>query len=99
MLFHIHKDAVSGKILFLGNILGFLGVNRAQKWTKNVKFGYVLFPLKHLILKDCSDTAFALSLVEISANSNHIWRRKGPETPQKRLFYGCCIGTKTFEIL
>ena len=51
---------VSGKILFFGNILGFQGVKWAQKWTKTVKFGYVPFPLKRLILKDCSETVFVL---------------------------------------
>ena len=60
VLFYGHKDAVSGKILVFDNISGFLGVNWAQKWTKTVNFGYVPFPLKHLILKDCSETVFVL---------------------------------------
>ena len=55
-----HKDAVPWKILVFGNILGFPGVNWAQKWTETVTFEYVLFPLKHLILKDCSETVFVL---------------------------------------
>ena len=54
------KDAVSGKILIFGNIFIFLRVNWAQKWTKTENFGYVPFPLKHVILKHCSHTAFVL---------------------------------------
>ena len=60
VLFDSHKDVVSGKFLGFGNVLGFPGVNWAQKWTKTIKFGYVPFPLKHLILKDCSETVFVL---------------------------------------
>ena len=60
MLFDSHKDVVSGKSLVFGIILGFLGVNWAKKWTKTVNFGYVPLPLKHLILKDCLETVFAL---------------------------------------
>ena len=61
MLFDSNKDVVSGKkVLGFGSILGFLGVKWAQKWTKTVNFGYVLFQLKHLILKDCSETVFVL---------------------------------------
>ena len=48
------------KILIFGNVLGFLGVSWAQKWTKTINFGYVLFLLKQLILKDCSETVFVL---------------------------------------
>ena len=60
MLFDSHKEAVSGKILFYGNMLGFPGVNWAPKWTKTFNFGYVPFLLKHLILKDCLETVFLL---------------------------------------
>ena len=60
MLFDSHKDLVSVKILVFGNILSFLVDNCAQKWTKTENFGNVPFWLKHLILKDCSDTVFAL---------------------------------------
>ena len=31
VLFDSHKDVLSGKLLFFGNILGFPGVNWAQK--------------------------------------------------------------------
>ena len=61
VLFDSPEDVVSGgKNLVFGNILTFLEVNGAQKWTKTIKFGYVLFPIKHLILKDCSETVFVL---------------------------------------
>ena len=51
--FDSHNDLVSVKIFVSGNILGFPGVNWAQKMTKTFNFGYVLFWLKHLILKYC----------------------------------------------
>ena len=60
MLFDIHKDLDSGKNLVFGNLLGFPEVNWDQKWTKIVNFGYVPFPLKHLVLKECSNTLFLL---------------------------------------
>ena len=60
VLLDIHKDVVSDKILVFGNILCFPGLNWAQKWTKTFNFGYVLSPLKHLILKDCLETVFLL---------------------------------------
>ena len=60
MFFDSHKEAVSGKILVFGNILRFPGVNWVQKWIKTFNFGYVLFPLKHIILKDCLDTVLVL---------------------------------------
>ena len=60
VLLDIHKDVVSEKILVFGNILCFPGLNWAQKWTKTFNFGYVLSPLKHLILKDCLETVFLL---------------------------------------
>ena len=58
MLFDRNKDVLSEKIFVFGNILGFLGVNWAQKWTKT--FGYAPFLLKHLISKDCLYIVFAL---------------------------------------
>ena len=40
VLFDSHKDVVSEKKKkVIGNILGFLGVNWAQKWTNNINFG------------------------------------------------------------
>ena len=96
------KDAVSGKILVFGNIFIFPEVNWAQSWTKTVKFGYVPFVLKHLILKYCSHTVFyydGLPLVQISTNSSDILGRKTQEPPKKGPFHGSCIATKTFETL
>ena len=46
--------------MVFGSIFCFPGVNWAQKWTKTVNFEYILFVLKHLILKDCSHTIFVL---------------------------------------
>ena len=60
MLFDSDMEVVSGKILVFGDTLGFPGVNWAQKWTKTFNFGYVMFPLKHLFLKDCLETVFVL---------------------------------------
>ena len=48
------KDVVFGKIKVFGNILYFLGINWAQKWTKTQNFGYVPFPLKDISFKDSS---------------------------------------------
>ena len=52
------KVVVSGKNLFFVKIIRFPGVNWAQKWSKNEKFGYVPFVLKFNILKHCSHTEF-----------------------------------------
>ena len=60
VLFDIHNDVVSGKILVFDNILDFLRVIWPQKWNKTVNFGYVLFPFKYLILKHYSESAFVL---------------------------------------
>ena len=48
------KNVVSGKIKACASILYFPGVNWAQKWTNTQNFGYVPFPLKDKILKQCS---------------------------------------------
>ena len=95
VVFDNHKHVVSG------TNFGFWGGNWAQKWTKAINFGYASFPIKLLILKDCSETFLSLMkdvpMVEISANSSHFCRRKGLETSEKGLFHGCCITTKTFK--
>ena len=101
-LFDIDKDVVSGKILVFGNVFAFPGVNWTQKWTKTFKFGYVLFPLKHLILKDCLDTVFLLWEATTGLNFSKFVRylgKKGLRKPPKGWFHGCCITTKTFEHL
>ena len=83
VLFDSHKDLVSRKILVFGNILGFLGVNWAQKWTKTVNFGYVPFPLKHLILKDSSETVFVLWDTYLWLKFQQTWVIFEGETAQK----------------
>ena len=60
MLFDSHKDVVSGKNFGFWQYFGFSVEKLRPKWTKTINFGYVSFPLKHLILKDCSDTVFVL---------------------------------------
>ena len=100
MLFDSQKDSVSEKKFDFWQYFGFSGVNWVQKWTKIINFGYVLFLLKHLILRDCSESVCLMkdvALVKISANLSHVCRRKGPQTLQKGPFHGCCIATKIFE--
>ena len=103
VLFDIHKYVVSGTILVFSNILGFPGVNWAQKWTTTFNFGYVLFPLKHLILKDCLETVFVLWDTTYRwsnfQQTVHYLGEKGLRNPPKGLFHGCCIATKTFQHL
>ena len=86
------KDVVSGKILVFGTILDFLGVNWnwAQKWTKTENFGYLLFVLKHLILKHCSHTFFVLWWATSGPNFKKFESylgEKGPRHPQKGLLH------------
>ena len=90
-LFDIHKDSISGKFLVFGNILGLLEENWAQKWTKTINFGYVLFLLKHLILKDCSETVFVLwkAFLWLKFQQTRIIFAGEREAPY--------IATKTFE--
>ena len=71
----------------------------AQKWTKTVNFGHVPFLLKHKIFFKIVQTLSCLTRDKMSTKLGHIWERKGPETPQKEPFHGCCITTKTFENL
>ena len=59
-LFDSNKDAVSGKNFGVWQYFGISWGKLGPKWTKIINFGYVLFLLKHLILKDCSETVFAL---------------------------------------
>ena len=58
MLFDFVEDIVFGKILLFANISVFLGLNRAQKWTKTVKFGYFSFEERLKIWKASSNTVF-----------------------------------------
>ena len=60
MLFECHKDVVSQKKFDFWQYFGFSGGKLGPKWAKTVNFGYVPCPLKHVILKDCSETVFVL---------------------------------------
>ena len=57
-LFDSPKNAVFAEILVFGSILGFPGVNFAQRWTKTVNFEYVPFPPKFEFLKYFSSSIF-----------------------------------------
>ena len=57
--FDSHKDAVSAKKCYFWQYLGFSGGKLGPKMDQT-SFGYILFPLKHLMLKDCSETIFVL---------------------------------------
>ena len=59
MIFFINYIRIL-RILVFGNVLCFPGVNWAQMWTKTVNVGYGPFPLKDIILKDCSYNEFIL---------------------------------------
>ena len=69
--------------MVFGNILGFLGINWAHKWTKTMKFGYVPFPLKHLILKECSENVFVLRNTYLE-QTRVIFRGERVQKPPKR---------------
>ena len=60
VLFDIHKDVVSGKKIGFSQYFEFSGPNWAKKLTKTINFRYVLFLIKHVILKNCSETVFVL---------------------------------------
>ena len=102
VLFNSHKDVVLGKILVFGNILGFPGKDWAQKWTKTFNFGYVLFLLKHLILKDCLDNVFDLWETTSGRNFSklvpYLGGRNGSETPQKGVFMDAAFPQKHLNI-
>ena len=85
VLFDSHKEVVSGKILVFGNILGFPGVNWAQKWTKTFNFGYILFWRKHLILKDCLYTVIVLWETTSGRNFNKLVPYLGEKGHSKRV--------------
>ena len=68
----------------------FPGINRAQKRTKTVNFEYVPFVLKHLILKDCSQTIFVLQYIPSGEIFNKIEpysREKSTRNPPKRGYF------------
>ena len=103
MLFDSHKDVVSGKkfgfwpyFVFFGGKLDPKMDQNHQIWVRSVSTLTLNF---ERLFRDCLCLMKDVPLVEISANSSHICRRKGPETSQKGPFHGCCIATKTFENL
>ena len=100
MLFDSHKDVVSGKNFGFWQYFCFLVEKLDPKWTKTINFGYVLFPLKHLILKDLHfNQHFLTYLWSKFQETRVIFTEEGPETPQKGPFHGYCIAMKTFENL
>ena len=60
MSFDIPKDAVFPEILVLRNISGFPAVNWAPKWAKTVNFVCIPSEPKFKLLKNFSNTVFAL---------------------------------------
>ena len=102
VLFDSHKDVVSRKILVFGNILCFVGVNWAQKWTKSVNFGYVPFPLKHLILEDCSETVFVLwkmcLWLKFQQTRVIFWGERAQKPPKRGYFMGAASPQKYLKI-
>ena len=100
MLFDSCKNAVFGKILVFGNIFAFPGINWVQNGP-NHHFWICLISALTLnferLFRGCL-FFIRLLLVRISANSSHIWGRKGPGIPQKQPFCGCCIAKKHFKL-
>ena len=100
VLFDGHKDEVSGKNLCFWQ---YFEGKLSSKMDQNHQF--CVFVVSALTLnskwlfRDCLCLMKDVLLVEISANSSHICRRKSPETSQRGLFHGCCIATKTFKNL
>ena len=75
MLLDSAEDVVFGEILVFTNIFEFPRLNKAQKWTKIVNFGYVSFEEKLKILKNASNTVFVnerIPLLKILAKSSDI---------------------------
>ena len=98
-----HKDVVSGKNFGFWQYFGFSGGKLGSKMDQNHQLLVRLVSTKtrnlERMFRDYLCLMKDVPLFEISANSSHICRRKGPETPQKGPFHGCCIATKTFENL
>ena len=87
VLFDSHKDVVSGKILVFVNILGFLGVNWAQKWPKSSTLGTSRFHLNTQFWKIVQ--RLSLSLRDAPQQTRVIFRGERAQKPlQKGLFHG-----------
>ena len=101
VLFDSQKDVVSGKnlgfCLYFRFSRGKLGPNMDQNhhlWVRLISAKTLIF---ERMFRDCLYLIKDVPLVEVSANSSHIWIRKGPETHQKGPIHRCCITMKTFE--
>ena len=103
MLFDSHKDVVSGKKIDFLQYFGFFEGKLVPKMDQNHQFWVSPVSAETLnferLFRDCFFLTKDVPLVEILRNLSHICRRKGPETPQKGPFHGCCIAMKTFENL
>ena len=103
MLFDNQKGVVSGKNFSFRQYFGFSGGKLGPKMYQNHQLCVRPVSTYKLnferLFRGCLCLVKDVPLVEISANSSHISRRKGPETTQKWPFHGCCITTKTFENL
>ena len=103
MLFDSHKDGVSRKNFDFWECFGFSGGKLGPKmdqshhlWVRPVFAKTLNF---ESLFRDCLCVMKDAPLVEISANSSHICKRKALKIPQKGPFHRCCIATKTFENL
>ena len=83
MLFDIPKDAVFATILVFSNIFGFPAEHWPPKWNKTVNFGCLLFTLKFKILKDFSNTLFALLETTFGQNFSKIEQYLGEKGHKK----------------
>ena len=103
MLFNSQKDVVSGKKFGFWQYFGFSGGKLGPKMDQNHQLWVRLVSAYTLnferLFRGCLCLMKEVPLVEILANSSNICGRKGPETPQKGPFNGCCITTKTIENL
>ena len=85
MLLDSAEDEVVGEILVFTNIFYFSGLNKAQKWTKTVNFGYV--PLRKnskfwKVLQILCLHNERIPLLKILAKSSLIWGERGPNPPK-----------------
>ena len=97
VLFDSHKDVVSGKKISFWQYFDFSRGKLGPKMDQNHQI-WVRLVSAYLLnferfFKKCLCLMKDVTLVKISANSSYIWWRKGPETPRKGPFHGCCIPT------
>ena len=103
MLFDSHKDVGSGKNFGFWQCFRFSVGKLGPKMDENHQLWVRLVSAETLnferLFRGCLCLMKDVPLVEISTNSSHIYNRKGPETPQKGPFHGCCITMITFDSL